>query len=77
MTTNAAIRKQVTAQIMEAIEKNNVLPWRRPWRRSPNTGRAINVVSKKSYNGINPPLAMNMCLIPVRNLFYNRRKDVQ
>ena len=56
MTTNAAIRKRVTAQIVEAIEKNNVLPWRRPWRWSPNTGRATNVASKKPYNGINPLL---------------------
>ena len=56
MTTNAAIRKRITAQIVEAIETNNVLPWRRPWRRSPNTGRATNVASKKPYNGINPLL---------------------
>lgn len=56
MRINAAIRKRLTAQIVEAIETNNVLPWRRPWRRSPNTGRASNVASKKPYNGVNPLL---------------------
>jgi antirestriction protein ArdC len=53
--TNAAIRRQITAQLVQAIERG-VLPWRRPWRRSPNTGRAANVASKRPYNGINPLL---------------------
>jgi len=55
MPTNASIRKQVTQQLVRAIEVG-VLPWRRPWRRSPNSGRAANVISKKPYNGINPLL---------------------
>jgi len=55
MPTNASIRSQITAQLVRAIE-GGVLPWRRPWRRSPNSGRAANVVSKKPYNGINPLL---------------------
>jgi antirestriction protein ArdC len=55
MATNASLRSQITAQLVKAIE-GGVLPWRRPWRRSPNSGRAANVVSKKPYNGINPLL---------------------
>ena len=55
MPTNASIRSQITEQLVQAIE-GGVLPWRRPWRRSPNSGRAANVVSKKPYNGINPLL---------------------
>ena len=54
MPTNASIRRQITQQIVKAIEKSNVLPWRRPWSLSKNTGRAANVVSQRPYNGINP-----------------------
>jgi antirestriction protein ArdC len=56
MPTNASIRQQITRQIVEAIEQNKTLPWRRPWTRSPNTGRASNVASRKPYSGINPLL---------------------
>jgi len=53
--TNASIRKQITEQLVQAIE-GGILPWRRPWRQSPNSGRAANVISKKPYQGINPLL---------------------
>lgn len=56
MPSNASIREQVTKQIVDAIENDNVLPWRRPWTLSKNSGRAANVISKRSYTGINPLL---------------------
>ncbi len=55
MPTNASIRKQITEQIVKAIE-NGVKPWRRPWTVSPNAGRPINLVSRQPYKGINPLL---------------------
>jgi antirestriction protein ArdC len=56
--SNAEIRKQVTEQLLQAMEKG-VLPWRKPWTSSPNSGRAINVDSNRHYRGINP-LLLNM-----------------
>lgn len=56
MPSNASIREQVTKQIVEAIEKNKTLPWRKPWRSSPNAGRPANFVSRKPYQGVNPLL---------------------
>jgi antirestriction protein ArdC len=53
--TNASIRKQITEQIVQAME-HGVKPWRRPWTVSPNAGRPNNVVSRQPYNGINPLL---------------------
>ena len=55
MPSNESIRRQITNKIIEAIE-NDVKPWRRPWSSCPNSGRPMNVVSKKPYNGINPLL---------------------
>jgi antirestriction protein ArdC len=55
MPTNASIRKQITDQIVKAIE-GGVKPWRRPWKVSPNAGRPINVISRDAYKGINPLL---------------------
>lgn len=53
--SQAELRKQLTDQIVEALE-GDLLPWRRPWSVSPNAGRAANVVSKNHYSGINPLL---------------------
>ena len=55
MATQTEIRKQITNKIIEALEQG-VMPWRRPWRQSKNTGRPANVVSKRNYSGINPLL---------------------
>lgn len=55
MPSQQQIRQQITDRIITAIEQG-VLPWRRPWRVSPNAGRPTNVVSKKNYNGVNPLL---------------------
>ena len=51
MASQTDIRERVTNEIVTAL-KNGVVPWRKPW--SPgNTGFARNVVSKKSYSGVN------------------------
>lgn len=50
------LRKQLTDQIVQAIENDNLLPWRRSWSVSANAGRSANVVSRKAYSGINPLL---------------------
>lgn len=55
MRSNASIRKQITDQIVKAIEQG-VKPWRRPWTVSPNAGRPVNLVSRERYKGINPLL---------------------
>ncbi len=55
MPTNASIRRQITDQIVKAIEQG-VKPWRRPWKVSPNAGRPVNLVSRQPYQGINPLL---------------------
>jgi antirestriction protein ArdC len=50
------IRQQITDQITAALESGSVPPWRRPWRSSKNAGAHTNVVSKRSYRGLNPIL---------------------
>lgn len=49
------IRKQITDKLIAALE-SNIMPWRRPWTQSKNTGRPANVTSKRPYSGINPLL---------------------
>ena len=56
MPSQQQLREKITAQIVTALESGNLPPWRRPWRLSPNAGASANVVSKKSYRGINPIL---------------------
>lgn len=55
MATQNEIRQQITNRIIAALEQD-ILPWRRPWSVSKNTGRPANVVSKRNYTGINPLL---------------------
>jgi antirestriction protein ArdC len=55
MPNQAELRKQITDQIVAALE-NGVMPWRRPWSTSKNSGRPANVLSKRHYSGINPLL---------------------
>lgn len=55
MLSQNEIRQQITNKIIEALEQG-VMPWRRPWSISRNTGRPANVVSKRAYSGINPLL---------------------
>jgi hypothetical protein len=58
MPTQTAIRDEVTARIITALEQN-LLPWRRPWRTTvggSQPGRHSNVASKRPYQGVNPLL---------------------
>jgi antirestriction protein ArdC len=56
MATQEQIRTEITNQIIEALEKGGIPPWRQPWLGMTNTGRPANVVSGKAYCGINPML---------------------
>jgi antirestriction protein ArdC len=56
MPTQNDIRQTITNQIISALESGKVPPWRRPWRLGKNAGGAANVVSKRSYRGLNPIL---------------------
>jgi antirestriction protein ArdC len=47
------LRRTITAQLIEAIERGTV-PWRRPWKLSANSGAPSNVVSRRPYRGVNP-----------------------
>ena len=55
MPSQTAIRDDVTARIIQALE-SNLLPWRRPWRATvggSQPGRHSNVASRKPYQGVN------------------------
>jgi antirestriction protein ArdC len=56
MPSQTDIRRAITNQIVTALESGNVPPWRRPWRLGQDAGPAANVVSKRSYRGLNPIL---------------------
>jgi antirestriction protein ArdC len=55
MSSQKQLREEITAKIIEALEKG-VRPWSRPWSISPNSGRPMNFVSHRLYQGINPLL---------------------
>jgi antirestriction protein ArdC len=55
MPSQQQIREEITAKIVQAIERGT-LPWRRPWRPSKNSGRPTSLASGKPYSGINPLL---------------------
>jgi antirestriction protein ArdC len=50
------IRQAITDSIICVLESGNVPPWRRPWRLGKNAGAHANVVTKRSYRGLNPIL---------------------
>lgn len=52
MASQTDLRRQITDQIIQALEKN-ILPWRRPWRTS---GRHRNALTHRPYSGVNPLL---------------------
>ncbi len=56
MSAQQQLRQSITEQIVAVLESGDTPPWRRPWRVGPNAGLPTNVVSKKSYRGINPIL---------------------
>jgi antirestriction protein ArdC len=52
MPTQEQLREQITAQVIAALEFD-APPWRRPWRPGDNGGSPTNVLSKRSYRGLN------------------------
>ncbi|MGE5612423.1 MAG: ArdC family protein [Bacillota bacterium] len=56
MPNQTEIRQQITDRIVAAL-KQNLLPWRRPWRAGAG-GLPRNIVSRRRYSGINVPLLM-------------------
>ncbi len=56
MPSPSEIRKQLTEQIIAALERGGPAPWRKTWVSARNTGRAANVSSQKPYRGLNPLL---------------------
>jgi antirestriction protein ArdC len=56
MPSQNEIRQAITDSIISALESGNVPPWRRPWKLGKNAGAHANVVSKRSYRGLNPIL---------------------
>lgn len=55
MASQSELRQQITNQIVAALEQNTI-PWKKPWRCSPNAGRPANCLSRRCYSGINPLL---------------------
>jgi hypothetical protein len=56
MPSQAQIRDEVTARIVQALEAD-LLPWRRPWRAAgggSQPGRHSNVASRKPDQGVRP-----------------------
>ena len=53
MPTPSEIRKQVTDQIIAALEEG-LAPWKRPWTAGGANGRHRNVITGRPYSGINP-----------------------
>jgi antirestriction protein ArdC len=50
------LRKQITAQIIEDLESDNLPPWRKPWIDDPAAGFPTNALTHRHYTGINPLL---------------------
>lgn len=54
MPSQTDIRQQVTDQIIAALQSGDLPPWKKPWRSV--SGPHRNVVSNRSYTGVNPLL---------------------
>jgi antirestriction protein ArdC len=50
------LRKQITGQIIEALESGSLPPWRKPWIEDANAGFPTNALTHRHYTGINPLL---------------------
>ncbi len=57
MPTQTEIRQQITNQIVEALEKGGLPPWRMPWTSHPcGRGLPTNASTGRCYSGVNPLL---------------------
>jgi antirestriction protein ArdC len=54
MPSQTDIRQQITDQIITALRSGNLPPWKKPWKSL--NGPHCNVVSRRSYTGVNPLL---------------------
>jgi len=54
MPSQSDIRQQVTDQIIAALQSGDLPSWKKPWRSL--SGLHRNVVSGRSYSGVNPLL---------------------
>src|SRR5947209_5682016 len=55
MPTQNEIRSKITDQIIEALEKGGLPPWRMPWASHPSgRGLPANAATGRKYSGINP-----------------------
>ena len=55
MPTQTEIQESITSRIIDGLNAG-IVPWKKPWNSDPNCGPATNVVSKRTYSGINPVL---------------------
>lgn len=60
------LRSQITQKIIDALEDGK-RPWVCPWRKDPNCGFPVSVISKKHYRGI------NVLLLEVANMIHGFR----
>jgi antirestriction protein ArdC len=56
MSSQTDLRTAITQQIVDTLTNGGLPPWRQPWRADRNCGTPANVVSKRSYTGVNPLL---------------------
>lgn len=56
MPSPSDLRQQITSTIVESLQNGKLPPWRQPWCCSKNAGSPINIISKRSYSGVNPLL---------------------
>lgn len=50
------IQQRITDQIIVALSSGKLPPWRKPWSSKANVGTPMNIVSRRTYRGINPLL---------------------
>jgi antirestriction protein ArdC len=78
MATQDQIRDQITNQIIEALDKGGIPPWRQNWLGTTNTGRPANIASKKTYSGINPLLlSLHQQRHNLRSRWYGTFRQIQ
>ena len=58
MSVQSDTRTSITNQIISALKDGNLPPWRKPWTNGHQSGFPTNVVSKRSYSGVNPMVLM-------------------
>ncbi len=65
---SAALREKITQQIVTALEKGELAPWKRPWSGHPYaSGLPVNAVSKNRYSGV------NILLVQLHQMKHNLR----